>query len=81
MLVKSGWFTADNASNNDTSMKAFGDTIDPMRLRWDPVQRRVRFVYCPCMLSLFTLWDYKMYGALDAARLRAFHQSGITNSK
>ncbi|KAF7366232.1 HAT family dimerization domain-containing protein [Mycena venus] len=39
---KVGWFTADNATNNDTALKALGKEIDPLKLRWDPVERRVR---------------------------------------
>ncbi|KAK7034322.1 HAT family dimerization domain-containing protein [Favolaschia claudopus] len=39
---KMGWGTADNASNNDTCMKCAGREVDPLKLRWDPVERRVR---------------------------------------
>jgi hypothetical protein len=38
---KVGWFTADNASNNDTTLREFGNVIDPNRERWNPTQRRV----------------------------------------
>ncbi|KAK7025717.1 HAT family dimerization domain-containing protein [Favolaschia claudopus] len=39
---KMGWGTADNATNNDTCMKCAGEEVDPLKLRWDPVERRVR---------------------------------------
>ena len=35
-------FFSDNASNNDTCMKAVTEKIDPEELRWDPIQRRVQ---------------------------------------
>jgi hypothetical protein len=43
-LIRSqiGWGTADNATNNDTALKAFGKEIDPQKLRWDPIEQRVR---------------------------------------
>jgi hypothetical protein len=34
----SGWFTADNASNNDTALKVLKDHIDPGGDHWDLVQ-------------------------------------------
>lgn len=40
-----GWFTADNATNNDTALKALGKEIDPLKLRWDPIERRVRYAH------------------------------------
>lgn len=40
-----GWFTADNATNNDTALKALGKMVDPDQARWDPVSRRVRSVF------------------------------------
>jgi hypothetical protein len=43
--TQAGWFTADGASNNDTSLKFFGAKIDPFKSRWDPVQRRIMSVY------------------------------------
>ena len=39
-----GWFTADNATNNDTALKALGKAIDPNKIHWDPVSRRIRSV-------------------------------------
>ena len=35
----SGWFTTNNASNNDTALKELKGLIDPDGDRWDPVQR------------------------------------------
>jgi hypothetical protein len=45
-----GWGTADNASNNDTCLKAVARKIDPKGLRWNPIQRRVR---CVTLTSIF----------------------------
>ena len=39
--TQAGWFTADGASNNDTSLKFFGAEIDPFKSCWDPVQCHV----------------------------------------
>jgi hypothetical protein len=39
---KIGWFTADNATNNDTAIKAVGAIIDPSGEEWDPIEHRVR---------------------------------------
>ena len=39
---KVGWFTADNATNNDTAIQTVAATIDPTAKEWDPVERRVR---------------------------------------
>jgi hypothetical protein len=36
-----GWFTADNATNNDTALEAVASFIDPSG-DWDPVEHRVR---------------------------------------
>ena len=44
LLFKLGWGTADNATNNDTCLKALAKHIDPEGLRWDPIERRVRCV-------------------------------------
>jgi hypothetical protein len=50
-----GWFTADNANNNDTAMKEFGSILNPGGDHWDPVQRRVRYSIlthvCKCMIT------------------------------
>jgi hypothetical protein len=43
--TQAGWFTADGASNNDTSLKFFGAEIDPFKSRWDSVQHRIMSVY------------------------------------
>ena len=43
-FFKLGWGTADNATNNDTCLKALAKHIDPNDLRWDPIKRRVRCV-------------------------------------
>jgi hypothetical protein len=32
-VLQAGWFTSDNASNNDTVMKEFGKLIDPSGTR------------------------------------------------
>ena len=40
---QAGWFTADNAPNNDTALKEFGQVVDPEKTRWDPIGRRVRY--------------------------------------
>ena len=37
-----GWFTADNAANNDTAIQAVANAIDPSGMNWDPVAHRVR---------------------------------------
>lgn len=39
-----GWITADNATNNDTAIKAFSKAIDPRKQRWDPDERRIMYV-------------------------------------
>jgi hypothetical protein len=39
--IQLGWFTADNASNNGTAIKAVGKEIDPRRCYWDPVTRQI----------------------------------------
>jgi len=44
--LQTGWFTADNASNNDTALRELKDYIDPDGDRWEPVQRRVRCAVC-----------------------------------
>jgi hypothetical protein len=41
-IVQSSWFTADNASSNDTTLKEFGKIIDPNELCWDPVEQHIR---------------------------------------
>jgi len=41
-FCQAGWFTSDNASNNDMAMKKLAKLIDPLCRRWDPIQRRVR---------------------------------------
>jgi hypothetical protein len=41
-IVKVGWFTADNATNNDSALKHFGKIIDPFATRWQSTQRRIR---------------------------------------
>jgi hypothetical protein len=43
-VLQAGWFTSDNASNNDTAMKEFGKIVDPGGTRWMPAQRRIRYV-------------------------------------
>src|ERR1700729_4661916 len=43
-ILQAGWFTADNAPNNDSCMKYIGREIDPRKLRWDPSECRIRFV-------------------------------------
>ena len=35
---------ADNATNNDTTIKAVGEQLDPSGEEWDPVEHRVRSV-------------------------------------
>jgi len=35
---------ADNATNNDTTIKAVGEQLDPSGKEWDPVEHRVRSV-------------------------------------
>jgi hypothetical protein len=41
---QAGWFTADNAPNNDTALKEFGQVVDPEKMRWDPIGWCVRYV-------------------------------------
>jgi len=43
LLWQFGWFTADNATNNDTAIRAVAEHIDPTGDEWDPVQHRVRY--------------------------------------
>jgi hypothetical protein len=50
--IKVGWMTSDNATNNDTALKALGKVIDPKKARWDPVSRRIRFVTVSVLLQL-----------------------------
>ena len=35
---------ADNATNNNTAIKAVGEQLDPSGEEWDPVEHRVRSV-------------------------------------
>lgn len=42
LIFKIGLFTADNATNNDTAIKAVGAIIDPSGEEWDPIEHRVR---------------------------------------
>ena len=37
-----GWLTTDNATNNDTAIRALAQHIDPSSDEWDPVQHRVQ---------------------------------------
>jgi hypothetical protein len=37
-----GWFTCDNASNNDVALKELGKLIDPDLTWWDPAEHRIR---------------------------------------
>ncbi|KAG0692109.1 hypothetical protein DFH29DRAFT_883076, partial [Suillus ampliporus] len=36
-----GWFTADNASNNDTAIEMVARSIDPNGKEWKPIEHRV----------------------------------------
>ena len=38
-----GWFTADNASNNDTALRELKNYIDQDGDRWNPVEHQVRY--------------------------------------
>jgi hypothetical protein len=40
--MKLGWFTADNASNNDTAIEMVATSIDPFGVEWKPIEHRVR---------------------------------------
>ncbi|KAG2758102.1 hypothetical protein P692DRAFT_20694331, partial [Suillus brevipes Sb2] len=42
--TKVGWFTADNATNNDTAIATVAADIDPTGEKWSAVEHRVRFV-------------------------------------
>jgi hypothetical protein len=46
VLFKIGWFTSDNASNNDTAMKEVARQLNANKeeddTQWDPVEGRVR---------------------------------------
>jgi hypothetical protein len=61
----SGWFTANNASNNDTALKVLKDHIDPGEDHWDLVQRRVQ---CTTFLFTFSLAHFpaQLYRTLSA---------------
>lgn len=37
-----GWFTADNATNNDTAIEMVAGSIDPSGEKWKPIEHRVR---------------------------------------
>jgi hypothetical protein len=39
---QAGWFTSDNAPNNDRTMVELGTVLDPTGEIWDPVERRIR---------------------------------------
>jgi hypothetical protein len=39
LRAKTGWFTADNATNNDTAIKAVGKELGS---GWDPIKHHVR---------------------------------------
>jgi hypothetical protein len=67
-----GWGTADNASNNDTCMKATAREIDPDGLWWDPIERRVRCVSFlvgsvekGLMRRLIDVWSIRSMSAVD----------------
>lgn len=40
-----GWFTVDNASNNDTAIKAIGQKLKLSVKEFDPKERRIRYVF------------------------------------
>lgn len=46
MSFQIGWFTSDNASNNDTAMKEFARQLNAAKgddeTKWDPVEGRIR---------------------------------------
>jgi hypothetical protein len=53
ILSKVGWFTADNATNNDTALANLAEELnadndDDDTPSWDPVEHRVRSVIHPC---------------------------------
>ena len=37
-IIQVGWFTTDNATNDDTAIQAVAEHIDPSGENWDPVQ-------------------------------------------
>jgi hypothetical protein len=39
--TKLGWFTADNATNNNTAIETVADSIDPSGEKWNPIEHRV----------------------------------------
>ena len=42
ILFQTGWFTADNASNNFSAIKEVGQQLKPELPDWDPRQHYVR---------------------------------------
>ena len=44
-IMQVGWFTADNATNNDTAIRAVAEHIDPSGKNWDPVQHQVWYAF------------------------------------
>lgn len=49
MIFEIGWFTSDNASNNDTAMKEVARQLNADRgeddTKWDRKEGRIRCVY------------------------------------
>lgn len=50
--TKVGWFTADNATNNDTAIATVAADIDPTGKQWNAVEHRVRFVIFDVSLEI-----------------------------
>ncbi|KIK32074.1 hypothetical protein CY34DRAFT_102290, partial [Suillus luteus UH-Slu-Lm8-n1] len=50
--MKVGWFTADNATNNDTAIATVAADIDPTGKQWNAVEHRVRFVIFDVSLEI-----------------------------